>query len=164
MTGPLLLVAVVLVLLTAAWFSWTAGRLDRLHLRCEGAAAALDAALAARRALALEAAAQPTTDPASAVLLADAATDSGHTYQVESNLSAVLRAVRPEPPRPEPWDELVAVGERVQVARRIHNDLVATTLALRERRRVRWFRLAGHAPAPEMVAFDDAVAAPADGS
>jgi hypothetical protein len=165
----LVIVVAVVVLLTAAWSVWTAGRLDRMHLRCEGAVAALDAALAERRALVLEVAAHPSTDPASAVLLLDAATTeigtggtgaSGRSFQHESDLSAVLRAVRPDHPEGALWDEIAAIGERVQLARRIHNDVVATTLALRDRRRVRWFRLAGHAPRPPMIAFDDRPAGP----
>ena len=155
MTPTLILVLLAVVLVSAVWLSWTAGRLDRMHVRCEGAAAALDAALAERRALVVEVAAHPSTDAASAVLLLDAAT-AGRSFQHESDLSAVLRAVRPDraggracgtrSPRP---------AERVRLARRIHNDLVATTLALRSRHRVRWFRLAGHAPPPPMIAFDD---------
>jgi hypothetical protein len=154
MTPVLLLVLLTVVLVTAVWLSWTAGRLDRMHVRCEGAAAALDAALAERRALAVEVAAHPSTDAASAVLLLDAAT-AGRSFQHESDLSAVLRAVRPDAPADALWEAIAEAGQRVRLARRIHNDLVATTLALRSRHRVRWFRLAGHAPPPPMIAFDD---------
>lgn len=155
MTTPaLILVILAVVLVTAVWLSWTAGRLDRMHVRCEGAAAALDAALAERRALAVEVAAHPSTDAASAVLLLDAAT-AGRSFQHESDLSAVLRAVRPDAPADGLWDAIAEAGRRVRLARRIHNDLVATTLALRSRHRVRWFRLAGHALPPPMIAFDD---------
>jgi hypothetical protein len=154
MTPVLILLFLAVVVLTAVWLSWTAGRLDRMHVRCEGAAAALDAALAERRALVVEVAAHPSTDAASAVLLLDAAT-AGRSFQHESDLSAVLRAVRPDAPADSLWDAIDEAGQRVRLARRIHNDLVATTLALRSRHRVRWLRLAGHAPAPPMVAFDD---------
>jgi hypothetical protein len=155
MTPALTLVVLAVAgVVIALWLSWTAGRLDRMHVRCEGAAAALDAALAERRALVVEVAAHPSTDPASAVLLLDAAT-AGRSFQHESDLSAVLRAVRPDVPADALWDAITEAGQRVRLARRIHNDLVATTLALRGRRRVRWFRLAGHAPAPPMIAFDD---------
>ena len=154
MTPALILVLLAVVLVTAVWLSWTAGRLDRMHVRCEGAAAALDAALAERRALVVEVAAHPSTDAASAVLLLDAAT-AGRSFQHESDLSAVLRAVRPDAPADALWDAIAEAGQRVRLARRIHNDLVATTLALRSRHRVRWFRLAGHAPPPPMIAFDD---------
>ncbi len=178
-------VALVLAVVVAGWLSWTAGRLDRMHLRVAGARSALDAALARRRALALELSGSDVIDPASAMLLADAATrplDTGPTtepgsgptaertdehWQRESDLSAVLRAVAAERGASEPapddvWSELELVTERVTMARRIHNDLVATTLALRGRRRVRWFRLAGHAPTVDMIAFDDEPSPPQD--
>ena len=159
-------VVLAVALLVAGWLSWTAGRLDRMHLRVEGARAALDAALARRRALAFELSASGGTDPASALLLADAATRPVDTepadeqWQRESDLSAVLRAVAAEQGVsvgfPEDvWSELEPAMGRVTLARRIHNDLVGTTLALRARRRVRWFRLAGKAPAAAMIAFDD---------
>ena len=41
------------------------------------------------------------------------------------------------------------------LARRVHNDAVRDTLALRSRRLVRWFRLAGTAPAPEYFEITD---------
>jgi hypothetical protein len=167
MTSMTVLVVVIALLTVAVvglvgWLSWTAGRLDRLHVRCEGSTAALWAALAERRALALEAAARPGLDPPTAVLLVDAATfgpvaeNSSSAWQRESELSEVLRAVWPEVGVGDPWESLSAAATRVSLARRIHNDLVATCLSLRSRRRVRWFRLAGRAPAPQMVAFDDA--------
>ncbi len=160
------LVVLVAALVVAAWLSWTAGRLDRMHLRVDGARAALDAALARRRALAIELSGSGLTDPASAMLVADAATrplasdDEPDGWQRESDLSAVLRAVAMEQPATtagpdDVWAELALATERVTMARRIHNDLVATTIALRGRRRVRWFRLTGHAPPVAMIAFDD---------
>lgn len=164
------------VTMLGAWMSWTAGRLDRMHLRCEAARAALETALARRSRLALELAAGSLTDPASTLLVLDAATRTGPVaemtgggdappatqeevdgdrWQAESDLSAVLRAVPPaEPPSPV-WDELAEVARLVAMSRRIHNDLAATTAALRARRRVRWFRLAGHAPPTSTISFDD---------
>ncbi|HXO12370.1 MAG TPA: NUDIX domain-containing protein, partial [Mycobacterium sp.] len=44
--------------------------------------------------------------------------------------------------------ELADAEARVVLARRFHNDAVRDTLALRERRLVRWFRLAGTAALP----------------
>jgi hypothetical protein len=44
--------------------------------------------------------------------------------------------------------ELTEAESRVLLARRFHNDAVRDTLALRERRPVRWLRLGGHAPLP----------------
>ncbi|MGA9345340.1 MAG: hypothetical protein WBV37_09605 [Nocardioidaceae bacterium] len=164
--GVVGLVALLAALVVAGWLSWTAGRLDRMHLRVDGARAALDAALARRRAVAIELSGGGLADPASAVLLADAAMQpldgdrELDRWQRESDLSAVLRAVAvgrgaASGPSDDAWAELALATERVTMARRIHNDLVGTTLALRGRRRVRWFRLAGHAPAVAMIAFDD---------
>jgi hypothetical protein len=46
-------------------------------------------------------------------------------------------------------DELTDAEHRVVIARRVHNDAVRDTLALRRRRKVRYFKLAGTAPRPE---------------
>jgi hypothetical protein len=51
--------------------------------------------------------------------------------------------------------ELTVVARRAALARRIHNDVAATTRRLHARRRVRWLRLAGHAGSPQMIDFDD---------
>lgn len=52
-------------------------------------------------------------------------------------------------------DELAENGRRVQLARRFHNDAVRAARALRSHRLVRWLRLAGRAPMPVAVDFDD---------
>ena len=44
--------------------------------------------------------------------------------------------------------ELADAEARVLLARRFHNDAVRDTLALRERRTVRWLKLSGRAPLP----------------
>ena len=68
---------VVIVLLVAAWYlSYSAARLDRLHAKVEGAMSALDAQLIRRAEAALELANSGVLDPASALLIADAATES----------------------------------------------------------------------------------------
>jgi len=51
----------------------------------------------------------------------------------------------------------------VELARRFHNDHVTSARALRSRRRVRWFHLAGHAPEPTTVDLDDVPPAGLDG-
>lgn len=66
--------ALLLVLALLAWYlSFSASRLDRLHHRVEGAGSALDAQLVRRAEAAVELAASGALDPASALLLADAA-------------------------------------------------------------------------------------------
>jgi hypothetical protein len=80
--------AILLALALLAWYvSFSASRLDRLHHRVEGARNALDAQLVRRAEAAIELATSGALDPASGLLLADAASralDSG-----ESGLSGV---------------------------------------------------------------------------
>jgi hypothetical protein len=157
-----LVVTLALVLaLVAMWLVWTAGRLDRLHLRLETARASLDTQLARRAGLAAELASTEAVDPASALLLLEASGRArGETglerWQAESELTEVLRHVAVAGPGA---DSLVAdlddAARRAGMARRIHNDLAAATRALHDRRRVRWFRLAGRAERPALVQFDD---------
>jgi hypothetical protein len=153
-------VAVALVLLTL-WLVWTAGRLDRQHLRLEAARSALDAQLARRAALASEVAAGGSLDPASALLVIEAATHAQSTsgeerWQAESELTAVLLGAGvPGADVDLSAGELRDASRRVAMARRIHNDLAVAADGLHDRRRVRWFRLAGHAERPGLVEFDD---------
>ncbi len=70
-------VVVVAVLLGVAWYlSYSAARLDRLHTRAEGALSALDAQLVRRAEATLELANSGALDPASALMLAAAASES----------------------------------------------------------------------------------------
>ena len=67
----------VAVLLGVAWYlSYSAARLDRLHTRAEGALSALDAQLVRRAEATLELANSGAVDPASALMLAGAASES----------------------------------------------------------------------------------------
>ncbi|RYV52838.1 hypothetical protein [Pengzhenrongella frigida] len=85
---------------------------------------------------------------------------------VESELSSTLRAaledatevaiLREEPGGSDLVDALAAAWYRVQLARRFHNEAVAQTQRARRQRVVRYFRLAGRAPVPEPLEFDDA--------
>ena len=120
-------------------------------------------------------------DPAASVLLlgaAETARQSGSDREVaESALSVDLRAVlgaqesvdaawRHVSVRPL-LVELAACCDRVRLARRFHDDLVARTQAVRQRPVVRLVRLAGHAAWPVVVDLDDdpppALLARADG-
>jgi hypothetical protein len=65
--------AVVLVLLFGVYLSQIAGRLDRLHLRIEGARAGLELQLAQRISVVQEVAGSGVLDPATSLVLADAA-------------------------------------------------------------------------------------------
>lgn len=162
----LLVIAVVLV--WSLW--WTALRLDRLHARSDGSRAALDAQLVRRSAVALELATSGLLDPASSVLLADAAHEAREAGPAdrdlaESNLSKALRAALDEPGQraaierspggSELLADLRAACRRVIMARRFHNDAVRATQGLRRTRRVRYLRLAGRAAQPVPFEMDD---------
>ena len=96
----------------------------------------------------------------------ETARQSGPDREVaESALSADLRAVlgaqesvdaawRHVSVRPL-LVELAACCDRVRLARRFHDDLVARTQAVRQRPVVRLVRLAGHAAWPVVVDLDD---------
>src|SRR5579863_2298484 len=94
----LVIAAAVLV---GVYVSWRAGRLDRLHARVEAARAALDAALLRRNCVAVELASSGLLDPATSVLLAEAAHDARTGTRprelAESDLSRALRAAFGQP-------------------------------------------------------------------
>jgi hypothetical protein len=135
----------VVVGFLGVYSAWTAGRLDRLHLRLDAARTALDAQLRERALVA-------RTTPA----LRDAARQAldtpglGHDReQAENELSRLLRRARPT-------DELNEVVTRASFARQFHNDGVRDVLVLRRRWIVRLLHLAGHAPRPTYFEIDDA--------
>lgn len=162
MTGWVYAVVVLLVVTAMASYAvWTAGRLDRLHHRVAAARSALDAELATRAALVQELAGSGALDPASSLLLVDAAhrarTAPADDREVaESALTRALDATTGPGTELEPWhDDLATATRRVQLARRFHNDVVGSTRTLRGQPLVRYLRLAGHAPMPRTVELDD---------
>jgi hypothetical protein len=151
-------VLTVVVLLLGAYGSWTAGRLDRLHHRLETARASLETELARRSALVAELAGSGVLDPASSLLLLDAAhrARAANEEEREHCESALTRAISATGTEAEPWaSELGVAMRRVQMARRFHNDIVVSTRELRRRRFVTWFQLAGHAPMPGTIELED---------
>ena len=177
---------VVILFIGVAWYlSYSAARLDRLHAKVEGSMSALDAQLVRRAEAALELANSGALDPASALLVADAATESlertteqpvsddlldgqhfGGREGLEGDLSAVLRVALSDDVvsglrsdggelAAEALDRIAASGLRVRLARRFHNDASREVRRVRGKRSVRLFRLAGHATLPEPVEFDD---------
>lgn len=187
MDGLTWAVAVVAALLCVAWYlSYSAARLDRLHARVEGALSALDAQLVRRAEATLELANSGALDPASALILAGAASESLEAHNgragedllegqhfagrevIESDLSEALQIALTEPvveqllrdPGPAGAPALArvrAAGLRVQLARRFHNDAVKDVQRMRRTWVARWFRLAGHARLPQTIEFDDAL-------
>jgi hypothetical protein len=164
------LATVVVLLALGLWLSWTAHRLDRMHQRVEVARASLDTQLLRRSGTALEIATSGALDPARSLLLVDTAHQAravapDEMETAESELSQALRAVFADAdevgsllasPEVGPLlDELARCARKVELARRFHNDVVASARALRSRRRVRWLRLAGKAPDPVTVDLDD---------
>ena len=131
MDNSWVLVAVgVVLLLVGAYASWTAGRLDRLHHRVDLARASLETELARRSALVAELAGSDIVDPASALLLLDAAhraraASLDAIEDREQAESALTRAIHATGTDIEPWAaELTLAMRRVQLARRFHNDVV----------------------------------------
>lgn len=140
----------VLAVLTVVVLVTTANRLDRLHIRTDAAWAALDAALA-RRAVVARAVATHLADVGRLRMAADT-TESAPREEREAAeneltrlLATVDRAALPDVLALELSD----AEQRVVIARHVHNDAVRDTRALRRRRKVRYFRLAGSAPPPE---------------
>ncbi|MFD7655539.1 NUDIX hydrolase [Actinosynnema sp. NPDC059797] len=142
------LVLLGVALLVGPWILGTANRLDRLHVRTDSAWAALDAALA-RRAVVTRAVAAVCGRPELGAA-ADEAEGARRPDReaAENRLSALLEGLDRSVLAPALAAELADAEQRVVLARRVHNDAVRDTLALRRRRSVRWLRLAGTAPTP----------------
>jgi hypothetical protein len=119
--------------------------LDRLHVRTDAAWAALDTALY-QRALVVS-----TLN--GSVALCGAALAAVHAQpsareELENELGRVLSALNRGALAPGSASRLADAEQRVVIARRVYNDAVRDTLALRSHRMVRWLRLAGTAPLP----------------
>lgn len=150
-----------------------ATRLDRLHVRTDAAWAALDAALVRRaHAVSRLGCSGALRRAADSALLAGAhpALRAGSELpirigvagreEVENELGRSL-AVLDRPGLDAASARALADAEqRVVIARRVYNDAVRDTLALRSHRMVRWLRLAGTAPLPRY--FEIAEPMPAD--
>jgi hypothetical protein len=170
------LVGLVVLVLVGLYLSQTAGRLDRLHIRVDNARQALDAQLLRRSAVSAELAASGLLDPATSLVLAEAAAqarlteDEVRRLEAESTLTLALNAALPDqaavaavaaqPGGDELVTELAAITRRVELAYSFLDDAIRSCLAVRERGLVRQLRLAGRAPWPQDMPFD---AAPPDG-
>lgn len=167
-----LLVGLVVLVLLGVYLSMTAGRLDRLHHRIDTSALTLDGHLLRRSATCLELAASGLLDPATSLVIVEAAHESRTASDrddmeralVESNLTAALCAaldrdevaeVDTDPEGRALLDDLAASCRRVELSRRFHNDAVRACRQVRRQRLVRLFRLAGHAAWPETWEMDD---------
>lgn len=149
MTLVIAVVAVVVAL--ASYLTWMAGRLDRLAIRVEAAAAALDAQLVRRAAVAVELAGEGHQPLQSAARLAlDESASGGDRSAIESELSRALRAA----PEVASVEEMAIAARKVMMARQFHNDAVRDLLALRRTWLVRILHLYGRARPPVYVEFD----------
>ncbi|MDT7550902.1 MAG: hypothetical protein QOE84_3296 [Actinomycetota bacterium] len=154
-----LVVILAALVLLAAYVTWTAGRLDRLHARVDAAWAGLDAQLV-RRAAAARALVPYVADPPRATELdaaAHGALEAGDDARetVENDLSRALRAAVPTLSAGAPVEELRAAASRVALARSFHNAAVNDTRTIRWRRIPRLLRLAGHRAMPAYFEIDD---------
>ena len=159
-----------------AWYlSYGAARLDRLHTRVEGALSALDTQLVRRAEATIELANCGSLDPASALLIAGAASDSLEAdgaqqtvrEAIESDLTQALELalgvealgqLRDDQAVGAPvLQRVAAANRRVQLARRFLNDAVTDVRRVRRKPGVRLLRLAGHAELPSTFEFDDAL-------
>lgn len=158
MTGTVALLAAVVVL--AALLVLGRGRLRvrlaRVELRVARTWAGLDRALVRRAERAVALVDRPGPDPATALLVADAAAaalqpglDRHAREQAESDLTAVLALTGLAGVETE--------TEQVVLGRRLHNDAVVRARALRARPSVRALGLGGGRP--EATPFEMAEAA-----
>jgi hypothetical protein len=140
----------LLAVLHVAYATWTAKRLDRLHRRVDAARGALDRQLRLRAEAASALGRSPQLRDAAANALTCGELDHDREA-AESALSRALDGVGDIDPT------LADLAVRAAIARRFHNDTVRDALVVRQRRIVRWFRLAGSARMPTFFEMDDGV-------
>jgi hypothetical protein len=148
----LVIAVVAIVVALASYLTWIAGRLDRVAVRVESAASALDAQLVRRAVVAFDLSAgegHSALRSASRLALDESAT-AGDRSAVESELSRALRA----DPAIAAVDEMAIASRKVVLARQFHNDAVRDLLSLRRRWLVRVLHLYGRARPPVYVEFD----------
>lgn len=157
-----LVAACGLVVLVSAYLTWTAARVDRLHLRVAAAARALDAHLLRRAAAAAVLAEERSGHGVSAG-------DAGGLYAAarialdatpeerEAAENDLTRQLRRTPLRgDDPAAAAVAAASRrLAVVRQVHTDLVRDALSARDRPVVRMFRMARRHERPRYFDVDD---------
>jgi len=180
------LIVVAFVALVGLVLVQLAQRLDRLHRRVLRSRSVLEAQLVRRAEAAAELAGGGDLDPASSVIVGEAAWNAavhaprlvggesdeladtdGERGLVESALTMDLRAalgspldqaaLREDPTTAAALDRLAHTCYRAQLARRFHNDAVVATQRLRRNVLIRTFHLAGRAAMPETFEMDDEV-------
>ena len=159
------LLAILVVIVSGWYLSFTATRLDRLHHRVETSWANLDVLLQKRAAVALEIAHSDIADPASSMLLTAAAYQARdaniqNRSPAERGLSGALGLLLEDSEHLATaadsalLTELSALTDKIRVAIAIHTDAVARTQMVRGKVVVKSFRLAGTAPLPITYEFE----------
>jgi hypothetical protein len=140
-------VAVAVVVLLTVYLTWTARRVDRLHVRAHSAARALDAHLLRRAAAAAVVAERYAHVElyAAARIALDAEPDEREA--AENDLTRQLKA-QPLVAADAATQTLVATSRRVALARQVHTDLVRDALTARRRPIVRLLRMSRHHARP----------------
>jgi hypothetical protein len=165
--------ATLFVLVIVGWYlSYTAARLDRLHVRLSGTLAALDARLVRRAEAVVELANSGLLDGATSLILANAAAGSleapaehGDARELAENdltdaldlalTPGAVEELRATALGSDVLARLSSACTRVQLARRFHNDAVTDVRRVRRKWAVRVFHLAGYTPLPRTVEFND---------
>ncbi len=145
-----MIAVVAIVVAVASYLTWMAGRLDRLAVRVEAAASALDAQLARRAVVAYELSERPRWQP----LRAAARTGARTAGRTAARSRAPCRASCGRAREVAGFEEMAILARKVMLARQFHNDAVRDLLALRRRWVVRVLHLYGRALAPQYVEFD----------
>jgi hypothetical protein len=141
------------IALVAVYLSWTAGRVERLHLRVASAARSLDAHLLRRAAAAAVLAEEHYLEVYAAARIAIDA-EPQEREQAENDLTRQLRITS------LPGDDpaavaVVAASRRLELARQVHTDLVRDALTARRRPVVRLLRMARKHERPTYFDVDD---------
>ncbi|MFF3856176.1 hypothetical protein [Micromonospora sp. NPDC002575] len=146
--------ASLVVGLGAAYLIWTAGRVERLRVRAESAARALDAHLLRRAAAAAVLAERRYGVElyAAARIALDA--EPQDREAAENDLTRQLRAVRLDPTDPD-CEAVIAASRRLALARQVHTDLVRDARSARGRPLVRLLRMGRRHPWPRYFDIDD---------
>jgi hypothetical protein len=179
-----LVIVVAVVVLVASYITWLAGRLDRLHVRCDLARASLDVQLVRRAAAARALATAPdvaallpgavtaeVAEAAAAALTTPTAAREPAENRLSRGLRAAFAAVADAGgaaalpralarPTVELLLELERASTRVGVARQFDTDAVRDCQALRAHPVVRALRLAGSAALPRYFDIDDTAVPP----
>ncbi|WP_326554147.1 hypothetical protein [Micromonospora sp. NBC_01813] len=145
----------VAVVLMSAYLTWTAARVDRLHVRVASAARALDAHLLRRAAAAAVLAEERSgIELYAAARIALDAVSPEEREAAENDLTRQLRATALTG-RDSTTEAVVVASRRLVLARQVHTDLVRDALLARRRPLVRLMRFGRRHDEPRYFDIDD---------